>query len=130
MSAREFPAPIGWPLLPVPVAGRLGYPALEESIRQSIQVILLTRPGERLMRPDFGAGLDRFLHEPNTLSTRRRIRDTVAQALSQWERRLVLDNVNVSEVDGQPQQVRVEIAYRIRRTGVSGALSLSMDVGG
>lgn len=130
MSARDFPPPLGWPLLPVPVDGRLIYPSLEESVRQSIQIILLTRPGERLMRPDFGAGLDRFLHEPNTLSTRRRIRDTIAQALTQWEQRLVLDNVDVSELSGQPQTVRVGIAYRIRRTGVAGALSLSMDVGG
>ena len=52
-------------------------PALEQSVRQSIQVILSTRPGEQLMRPDFGAGLERFLHEPNTLTTRRRIRDVV-----------------------------------------------------
>ena len=51
--------PIGWPLLPVPGAnGELGYPeSLADSVRQQLQVILSTRPGEQLMRPGFGAGL-------------------------------------------------------------------------
>ena len=73
---------IGWPLLPVPDDhGQLPFPNLETSVRESIRVILSTRPGEQLMRPDFGAGLDRLLHEPNTLATRRSIRDLVQDSL-------------------------------------------------
>lgn len=76
MANQSLPRPlIGWPLLPLPDAhGRLNYPTLDQSVRQSIEVILRTRPGEQLMRPDFGAGLAAFLHEPNVLTTRRRIR--------------------------------------------------------
>ena len=59
--------PIGWPLLSLPDDhGQLGYPDLAESVRQTIRAILLTRPGEQLMRPDFGAGLELLLHEPNS----------------------------------------------------------------
>ena len=45
--------------------GRLDWPDLAASVRQSIRIILSTRPGEQLMRPEFGAGLDRLLHAPN-----------------------------------------------------------------
>jgi len=122
---------IGWPLLPLPDAnGRIDYPTLEASVRQSIQIILLTRPGEQLMRPQFGAGLSRFLHEPNTLTTRRRIRDEVIAALEQWERRIVVDRVEVAEVPDHPDQIRIELAYRLRRTGTPQRLGLTLELEG
>jgi len=115
--------PRGWPLLPVPdEAGELRYPDLDESVRQQIKVILTTRPGEQLMRPDYGAGLDNYAHEPNTLTTRRRIRDAVNGSLTRWEPRILLDRVEVWEVDDRPGEVRVEIGYRLRRTGAARTL--------
>ncbi len=120
---------IGWPLLAVPDAhGMLGYPDLAESVRQTIQVILSVRPGEQLMRPEFGAGLEALLHEPNSIATRRRIRDLVHDSLTRWERRIVLDRVEVWEVDGEPTHVRVEIAYRLARTGEPGAIAATMQL--
>ena len=121
--------PIGWPLLPVPVGGTLRYPTLEESIKQHIKVVLLTRPGERLMRPRFGAGLSRFLHEPNTLATRQDIQGAVLTALDQWEQRIVLDRVEVWEDTEAPEAVRIEIAYRIKRTGAHATTTVRIDLG-
>lgn len=121
--------PIGWPLLPVPVDGTLRYPTLEESIKEHIKIVLLTRPGERLMRPHFGAGLARFLREPNTLSTRQDIQDAVLTALNRWEDRITLDRVEVWE-DDDLDAVRIEIAYRIKRTGVHATTTVRMDLGG
>lgn len=130
MNQSRPPAPpIGWPLLPTPAQGTLGYPTLEQSVRQSIRVILLTRPGEQLMRPEFGAGLDRFLHEPNTLVTRRRVRDAIAAALGRWEPRIAVEGVEVWESEDRGDSLRVEIVYRIRRTGVASAMTLTMSVG-
>ncbi len=121
--------PLGWPLLPLPDEfGRLDYPRLEDSVRQSIQVILSTRPGEQLMRPDFGAGLDLLLHEPNNLSTRRQIRDRVQQSLTRWEPRIMLDAVEVWEVAHQPSHLRVEIAYRLVRNGSPGQMALTVQL--
>jgi uncharacterized protein len=132
MTEATLPRPsLGWPLLPQPdTNGRLLFPSLDESVRQAIKVILQTRPGEQLMRPDFGAGLSEFVHEPNTLTTRRRIRDAVSGAVGRWEERIMLDRVDVSEVRDEPTQVRVVISYRIKRTGVSEQLGLSVEVGG
>ncbi len=121
----------GWPLLPLPDAnGQLHYPSLEESVRQSIQVILLTRPGEQLMRPGFGAGLENFLQEPNTLVIRRRIRDLVSESLNRWESRIILNQVEVEEVPESPTHIRVEILYQLRRTGVPQQLGLTIELEG
>jgi hypothetical protein len=131
MMAETLRPLIGWPLLPLPDEhGRLRYPDLETSVRESIRVILSTRPGEQLMRPDFGAGLDRLLHEPNTLATRRSIRDSVQASLARWERRILLDRVEVWEVTGEPSHVRVEIAYRLVRTGAPATMNLTMQLEG
>jgi uncharacterized protein len=128
---RLAPRPIGWPLLPLPdVDGRMHFPTMEESVRGMIEVVLRTRPGEQLMRPEFGAGLDQFLHQPNTLDIRRRIRELVSAAVARWESRLLLDRVEVDEVPGRPSHVRVEIVYRLRRTGEAQKVSLAMELGG
>ena len=123
--------PSGWPLLPAPDEhGRLAFPTYEDSVRQMIRVILLTRPGEQLMRPEFGAGVSRFLHEPNTLETRRRLRDVVRDALGTWEPRITVLEVDVEEVPDQPTVVRVAITYQLRRTGQRKQLAMSMTLGG
>lgn len=119
----------GWPLAPQTVAGALPYPDLDRSIRDQIKVILLTHPGEMLLHPSFGAGLQAMLHEPNTLGTRRRIRDLVQKAVARWERRIMLDAVDVWEVEGRPDAVRVELAYRIRRTGAAAQFNFDLILG-
>jgi phage baseplate assembly protein W len=129
MMAVLPPPLIGWPLLAVPDAdGRLAYPTLAASVRQMIEVILRTRPGEQLMRPEFGAGLETMLHEPNTLTTRARMRDLIADSLDRWERRIVVDRVDVREVADRPSHVRVEIGYRVRRTGAAEQLGVTVEM--
>jgi len=128
MNALNKPL-IGWPLLPLPDgAGRLLWPDLARSVRDAIRTILSTRPGEQLMRPEYGAGLDRLLQQPNTLATRRQIRDLVQSALARWERRILLDGVEVWEVDGEPSHLRVEVAYRLARTGAAGAINVTVQL--
>ena len=122
---------LGWPLLPMPDEhGQLHWPDLAASVRESIRVILSTRPSEQLMRPEFGGGLDRLLHEPNTVATRREMRDLVRESLARWEKRILLDGVEVWEVPGQPSHVRVEIAYRLARTGAPGAMNVTVQLEG
>ena len=122
---------ISWPLLPLPDEhGQLEWPGLERSVRDAIRVILSTRPGEQLMRPDFGGGIDRLLHEPNTVATRRQLRELVQGSLARWESRILLDAVEVSDVPGRPAELRVEIAYRLARTGAPGAVNVTVQLEG
>ena len=131
MASQPSSPLIGWPLLSLPDAsGELRYPSLDESVRQSIRVVLLTRPGEQLMHPEFGAGIDAFLHEPNSLALRRRVRDRITESLERWEHRVVVERVEVWEVEGEPGQIRVEINYRLRRTGVARQVGLVLEMEG
>ncbi|RNF86196.1 GPW/gp25 family protein [Montanilutibacter psychrotolerans] len=129
---NALPRPLlGWPLLPLPDEhGRLQWPGLEASVRELVRVVLSTRPGEQLMRPDFGAGVELLLHEPDTLATRRSIRDCVHESLERWERRILIDRVDVREVEGQPGHLRVEIAYRLARNGAAAQMALTVQLEG
>ena len=127
--AKPAAKTLNWPLLPVPDEnGHLRFPDLTESVRQSIKIILQTRPGERIMRPVFGGGLQSLLHQPNTLSTRRQIQDLISDSLTRWEKRLLLDRVDVWEIEGRPTAVRVEIAYRLRRSNTPQQLGITMEL--
>lgn len=131
MTARAVPRPLSWPLLASPDAnGHLAFPSFEDSVRQMIRVILLTRPGEQLMRPQFGAGLARFVDQPNTIETRRRVREVVVEALERWEPRIFVEEVAVEEVADQPTAIRIDIAFQLRRTGLRSQVGLTMTLGG
>ncbi|TVQ32924.1 MAG: baseplate assembly protein [Geminicoccaceae bacterium] len=124
------PEPVGWPLAPsIAADGTWSYPDLERSIRDQIKVILLTRPGELLLHPTFGAGLEDLLHEPNTLTARRRIRDRIEANVTRFEPRIALDRVEVWSVADRPEAVRVELAYRILRTGKGQAVTFDVALG-
>lgn len=130
LDAAPPPPPLGWPLLPFPDAqGRLDYPVLAESVRQNLQVILSTRPGEQLMRPGYGAGLVDFLGEPDTTTTRRRIYDRVTEGIGRWEPRVDVARVEVDAPSGGPAgHLRVEVAYRLRRTGETRTLGVNLEL--
>lgn len=133
--AADLRPPVGWPLLPVPDAnGALGWPTLADSVAQQLRVLLATRPGELLGHPDYGVGLQAFLHEPNTLATRARIRERIAEAVARHEPRVLLEAVEVrDETDsaaGELGQVRIELRYRLRRDGAAGRIDLQLAVGG
>lgn len=102
---------LGFPIRPDPISGALPRVAGMERIRQSIEQILDTEPGERIMLPGFGCGLRRYLMEPNTLSTRTAMAKDIDSALSRWEPRIRLTDVSVSAGD-VPELAWVSITYQ------------------
>jgi len=52
----------------------------------------------------------------------------VQDALTRWERRILLDAVEVWEVPGEPSHLRVEIAYRLARNGTPGAMNVTLQL--
>jgi len=123
--------PIGWPLLGVPDAdGQWQWPSLERSVAEGLCKLLSVRPGELLMHADYGAGLQDFLHEPNTLAVRARIKARIEAAVARDEQRVALDRVEVREDAADAAAVRVELHYRLRRSGEPQQLALAIDLGG
>ncbi|MFN0147228.1 MAG: GPW/gp25 family protein [Dehalococcoidia bacterium] len=96
-------------------SGDVGMVSLEEDIRQSVRVILETDQGERVMRPDFGAGLRALAFEPISSATMALVRHRVDEALITWEPRI--DTITVA-VRAEPAAGRllVDIHYRVRIT--------------
>ncbi|HJU03145.1 MAG TPA: GPW/gp25 family protein [Actinomycetes bacterium] len=98
-----------FPLRPGP-DGSIAFVGGEDIIRQSIETILDTEPGERVMLPTFGCGLRRYLMEPNTTATRAAMQQDISDALGRWEPRIRPTGVTVSPGE-DPALVWIEIAY-------------------
>ena len=98
-------------------------------VRQSIRLILETEPGERVMRPTFGAGLRRYLMDPNTPVTRAQIALDVQAALATWEPRIVVQAVTVVPGD-DPAEVVITVSYVHVRDQSPGSLELPLALAG
>lgn len=97
-------------------AGEARLAAGPDKVRQSIRLILGTRRGERVMRPDFGAGLEDFLFEPVTTTTSALVRHRVELALVRWEPRIDVEEVRVEAPDRRLGRLDITIWYRVRAT--------------
>jgi len=107
---------VGWAFPPSLTGGSLRFARYEEDIEQAIQIVLLTSRGERVMLPEFGAGLRDFVFEPNSDATRARIQESVRKALVDWEPRIDLERVEVTESDEGPNVVLIHVDYVVRAT--------------
>jgi phage baseplate assembly protein W len=109
--------------------GRWAWSQAGQNIRESIRLILMTEPGERLMLPRFGAGLRHFLFEPNTVATHRQIQERITQALSRWEPRIRLTGVEVQADPNDPQAALATLRYELVASQATDQLSVRIDLG-
>lgn len=109
--------------------GRLAWQHGNSSIREVMLNILLTRPGERLMRPEFGAGILDYIHHPNNETTRALIVDAAQRALTRWEPRVHLEEVSLVRDSQRLSHANLSIRYRLRHDGSRGSLDLALELG-
>lgn len=111
--------------------GRIVWSQGEQNVRESIQVILKTEAGERVRLPDFGAGLGRYLFEPNNAATHALLRNRIAVTLARWEPRIAVESVEVVPDPAGPESAVATITYKLvasqkrERVSVSVALATS-----
>ena len=127
--AIPVPNILSWPLSGVNSNGRLNYTEGDASVREVIRNILLTRPGERRMRPEFGAGLQDFIHQPNNETTRSIISRVTRKAIEQWEPRIEVEGVSVDPAPQSLSDVHITIRYRMRHSRRPAEFTLSLDAG-
>lgn len=89
----------------------------ESKINESIRSILSTRIGERLFLPEYGSRLWETIFEPNDLICRDLIVLYIKEALANWEKRIVVVNVFVGDIDDS-NVVPVTISYRITNSDI------------
>lgn len=106
----------GWSYpLKVNPGGSIARSKGEYKIKESIMLILGTAPGERIMRPSFGADLHRLVFEPNNSVTANLAAHYVERALIMWEPRIQVNKVNVKN-DIENGCLLIEVQYHIRTT--------------
>jgi uncharacterized protein len=96
--------------------GQLRLNQLEDHVRQSLRLILATGPGERVMRPDFGARLADLVFAPVSASTIALIGHEVRDALTRFEPRIDIVSLDVTADPLEPQRLLIRLDYRVRRT--------------
>ncbi|WHO39156.1 GPW/gp25 family protein [Sphingobium sp. AP49] len=86
-----------------------------DAVDQALRALLLTEPGERIGRPTYGAGLRRFLFQPNSVETRAEIRRAIEEAIQRHEPRVQLASISVTAPDPRtPTLLRIAITYSLR----------------
>lgn len=93
--------------------GSLDLSVEDNSIRESIYIILLTRLGERVYRPEFGCRLSELVFAPMNTETLMLMRIYVKEALDLWEGRIIVDEV-LAEPDSREGKVDLIINYRLK----------------
>lgn len=84
-------------------------------VRQLIELVLFTSPGERVNRPHFGCALSSLTFEENEGAMQSAVEASVQASLQQW----LGDLIDLEAVNVRPQQasVQVSVSYVERRTG-------------
>jgi uncharacterized protein len=108
---------VGWAFPPhLEPDDTLALAAYETDIYQAIRIILGTNPGERIMRPEFGAGLGTFVFEPVNTGTLALVKTRVEDALVDWEPRIDVVDVQVTTDPAERNTLLIEVSYRVRAT--------------
>lgn len=135
--------PIG---LMVGASGGIDTVSDDEAIRQSLLLLLSTRPGERVMRPTYGCDLDRLVFSPNDDTSAGLAMHLVQQAVTRWEPRVDVLRVDASRAeapspaDGDSpgesspdltdysSRLAIVLDYRVRATGRTGQVAIPLDL--
>lgn len=88
----------------------------EEDVVQSLNILLGTRPGERVMQPRFGCNLDVMLFEPITTTLIAFVKELIENAILYFEPRIELDSININTVEVHDGLILIELNYTIRST--------------
>ncbi len=107
----------GWTFPPsVDARGRIALAGGIEEIEGAMRMVLLTAPGERVMRPEFGCRAWDYVFQPMNPNTLGMIETAVEEALRRWEPRVTVEAVDASEDRSQPGSVSVAVEYSVRET--------------
>ena len=106
----------GFPVQADLLSGQVQMVSQEEDIKQAIRLILMTRQGERVMRPEFGCRIYDFAFGTTDYTSLSRMKHAVEEALKLWESRITDVEAEVIVADGEAGLLQIKISYRVRST--------------
>ena len=95
--------------------GRTAETDNDDHVRDMIEQLLFTSPGERVNRPDFGSGLLQMVFAPNSPELAAALQFTVQAALQRWLSDVI--DVGALQVTADDSILRVDLSYTVRATG-------------
>src|SRR5829696_2231477 len=99
-----------------------------ESIRQALLLLFSTRPGERVMRPDYGCDIHRLIFSPNDDTTAGLAIYYVQRAIDRWEPRIDVLRLDAGRDPEQSERLNILLQYRVRVTRHTELLSFSLNL--
>lgn len=88
----------------------------EDDIRESLIILLSTRPGERVMNPLYGCNLDDLLFAPLTLTLKSFVSDLIETAILYFEPRINLEAIQINQNSDLEGELLIELEYVVRST--------------
>lgn len=108
--------------------GRIALLDSDASIRQAILLLLSTRPGERVMHPDYGCNLHQLVFSPNDDTTAGLAIYYVQQAIERWEPRVQIVHLDAGRNPDNPAQLDIVLEYRLRATPRRETLAVAINL--
>lgn len=99
-----------------------------QAVRQAILLLVSTRPGERVMRPEYGCYLFRLAFAPNDDTTAGLAIHYVRAALDRWEPRIVVLRLDAERNDQHKSRLDLHLQYRLRSHSDREQMQLSFDL--
>jgi len=104
---------IGWkfPVKSDLTTGRIMSSSYEDDIRESIRIIIMTKKGERMMRPDFGCNIHKYMFDILDVTTIRQIELEIEESIRKWEYRIDDLKVQVEESTEYSGTLKINVSY-------------------
>jgi len=111
----------------IDLRGRTADADLQSHIKDLIEQVLFTSPGERVNRPDFGSGLMKMVFAPSSDELATATQFVTQGALQQWLGNLIdVEAVDVKAIDSR---IEAKVVYRIKRDNQRQVAQFSREVG-
>lgn len=88
----------------------------EDDIKSSLEILLSTRQGERVMLPGYGCNLDELVFEPLTTTFKTYIKDLISTAILYYEPRISVDKIDLDDTNEVEGKIIISIDYTVRAT--------------
>lgn len=120
MAEREDPGFLGrgwkFPLNLDAKTGRAEMVKAEDDIVESLRILMMTRPGERIMQPAYGCRLQDYVFEPMNDDTDAAIETAISQAILYFEPRITLQEITAETLDWLEGRFSVSLIYTVDQT--------------
>lgn len=117
MDSNELYMGTGWAFPPRFIKNcGVAMVSLEEDIKESLQILFETTPGERIFKTDYGCSIKQWTFEEINLSTKNLIIDSIRQAILSFESRISVENIDIGTTSISEGILWISIDYKVKKT--------------